>query len=55
MNEFGFVVNDGMNGVDAFGLWKRVQRNRHVWEAEEGDTLRGLASKSRISNVYSYH
>jgi RHS repeat-associated protein len=40
-----FVWNNGLFGIDCFGLWKKVQGAAHEWEAEKNDTLWGLASK----------
>jgi RHS repeat-associated protein len=47
LNLRGFVGNDGINHVDAFGLW-RIGRHglpRATAFAEKGDTIRGLARK----------
>ena len=41
-----FVWNNGLFGIDCYGLWKKVNGTGHEWEAEKNDTLWGLASKS---------
>ena len=43
VNLYGFVGNNGVNGVDVLGLWKSTGSNKY--EAEQGDTLRSLAKQ----------
>jgi RHS repeat-associated protein len=44
-NPWVFLGNDGVDDTDILGLWSKVGRGGHVWAAETGDTLAGLARK----------
>jgi hypothetical protein len=55
VNLYGFVGNDGVNGIDSLGRW-RIERKGtgflKEWApayAEEGDTLRGLAKEIKLA------
>jgi hypothetical protein len=45
MNLYQYVGSNPTRYVDPQGTWKRVGNSGHVWEAEKGDTLSGLAAK----------
>jgi hypothetical protein len=45
MNLYRHVGSNPTRYVDPQGTWKRVGNRGHVWEAEKGDTLSGLAAK----------
>ena len=52
VNLYGFVENDGIDGIDALGLWKRkktVTASVAIFEAENGDTIAGLAKKRGLT------
>src|SRR5262249_31419897 len=58
-NLYSFVINNPLKYDDPLGLWKRVKTNdgREIYEAEEGDTLTGLAqilgtSAKRVVNFF---
>jgi hypothetical protein len=45
MNLYQYAGSNPTRYVDPQGTWKRVGNSGHVWEAEKGDTLSGLAAK----------
>ena len=47
MNLYQYVESNPTRYVDPQGAWKRVGNGGHVWEAENGDTLSGLAQKQQ--------
>ena len=46
INLYGFCGNNGVNYIDAFGLWRIDRKTKHNWALatpEQGDTIRTLA------------